>query len=136
MSARSLGRGQGTVIACAGPNCTAKSVTGQIRTGDHRKWLESQGWGRGSDAGVKYRPAMPERTEARSLTRGGVRFDFTVKLRATPEREARPSTKSKDLCPTCLAADRAAAAVRLAARDKQIAARDAGRIARAAGKAA
>lgn len=136
MSTQRLGGGQGTVIACSGNECTAKSVTGQIRPGDHRKWLKSQGWGRGSDPGQKAREALPERTEARSMIRGGVRFDFTVKLKARPSREGRPSTKSKDLCPGCLAVDKAATAARAAARKRQIAARDAGRLARAAGKAA
>jgi hypothetical protein len=124
------------VIACSGNGCAAKSTTGQIRVKDHRTWLKTQGWGRGSDPGQAARIALPERTESRSMTRGGVRFDFTVKLKPRPAREGRPSTKSKDLCPACLAVDRAAAVARADARQKQVAARDAGRITRAAGKAA
>lgn len=135
MTARALGGGQGTVIECSGNGCTAKSTTGQIRIKDHRAWLKGRGWGRGSDPGQAAQVALPERTEARSLTRGGVRFDYVAKLKPRPAREGRPSTKSKDLCPVCLAADRAAADARAAARQTQIAARDAGRIARATGKA-
>lgn len=132
MSKRSLGRGYGTAIHCNGEGCTEKSVTGQIRSKDHRTYLKTQGWGRGSDRGREYRPAQPDREEKRSMTRGGATIWYTVKLKATPEREGRPSTVGKDLCPKCLAVDLAAAAARKAARAKQIAARDAGRKARAA----
>lgn len=132
MSGKSLGRGQGTAISCNGEGCTERSVTGQIRRKSHRAHLKTIGWGRGSDRGQEYRAAEPEREEKRSMTRGGATIWYTVKLKAKPEREARPSTVGKDLCPKCLEIDRAAAAARKAARAKQIAARDAGRKARAA----
>ena len=130
MSGRHVGRGCGTAIMCN--RCGAKSVTGQIRKGDHRAYLETIGWGRGSDPGQDYRPAMPARTEIR--TRLGVRYE--VKLKATPEREGRPRTTSHDLCPECLKQDRAALVERKTKRQKQVAARDAARKARAAGAAA
>lgn len=127
MSVRRLGRGQGTVIACSGNGCAMKSITGQVRPGDHRKWLATKGWGRGTDRGQEERP---ETEITVNHPRVGV---YTRKL---PAREGRAPTKGKDLCPSCLAADKAAAEARAAARDKQIAARDAARKARAAGKAA
>jgi hypothetical protein len=71
MSGESLGRGQGTSISCNGADCTEKSITGQIRRKDHRAYLKTIGWGRGSDRGLAYRPAEPEREEKRSMTRGG-----------------------------------------------------------------
>lgn len=118
MSARSLGRGYGTVIACSGSGCGSRSVTGQIRVTHHRAWLKSQGWGRGTDPGSKGRAAQPARAAGLSLTTGR-------RVRARPARpavEARPRTTNKDLCPPCLKADREATTKRKEARRQQRAA--------------
>lgn len=118
MSARSLGRGYGTVITCSGSGCSARSVTGQIRVTHHRAWLKSQGWGRGSDPGSKGRAEQPARAAGLHPVSGK-----RVRARlARPAVEARPRTMNKDLRPPCLKADSEATAKRKEARRQQRAA--------------
>lgn len=79
-------------------NCGAKAQTALCGRRRNREYQATQGWGRGSDPGTK-----PKNSPGR------------------------PSTKSHDLCPPCLALDRAATAERKKKRAAQVAARDAKR---------
>lgn len=125
MTAKLLPRELGCRITCN--NCQATTVTASCSITGNRAYAASIGWGRGSDPGKPYREGL----EAQPTVRDD---DGKLLKRAVPALAAipgRPRTTRHDLCPPCLALDRAAAVERDAKRTKQIAARDAGRKARA-----
>lgn len=95
MSVEQLPRQLGCVAVCN--SCKVRIQTGQVRKKDIRAYLETVGWGRGTDKG--------------SRTKNG----------------GRPSNLTHDLCPTCRAADRSCTAARATKRAEQIKVRDAKR---------
>lgn len=123
MTAIVLPRELGVRLRCDGTGCGASVATAMCGRKENRAWWATLGWGRGSDPGVPYRAAEPARETVRD------RFGQIIE-RARPARKEHPGrerTTSHDLCPPCLAKDRAAAAERAARRAKQIVARDATR---------
>jgi hypothetical protein len=124
VSARILPRELGCRLTCNG--CGATSVTASISITGNRAYAASLGWGRGSDPGRPYR----EGREAQPTVRDEAGKLIKRAVPALPGIPGRPRNTKHDLCPTCLAKDRAATEARKAKRTKQVAARDAGRKAR------
>lgn len=99
MTARYLPRELGVVIECNG--CDAKERTANVLLHRNHEWLATKGWGRGSDTGLDFRPATEPTVDSIGRKRPG-----------RPATPGRPRNTSHDLCPACLAVDRAATAAR------------------------
>lgn len=121
MSVEILPRQRGAALVCH--NCKTRLVTGQVVKRGIRAYAVTQGWGKGSDEGTPYRAAEP----AKPSVRGDDGKLIKRARPALPEIPGRPRTTGHDLCPDCLAKDRAASAARKAATAAKRAKRDAKR---------